>query len=124
MQLCELTIQAFGPFVEKIEVNFKTYEKEGLFLICGATGSGKTTLLDAITYALYGMTADGLRSGKAVRSHQAPMEIQTQITLTFNWGGDSYSLWRQAELERPKKRSEGYTKQPPKAKLWKNNTLM
>ena len=124
MQLCELTIQAFGPFVEKIEVNFKPYEKEGLFLICGATGSGKTTLLDAITYALYGMTADGLRSGKAVRSHQAPMEIQTQITLTFNWGGDSYSLWRQAELERPKKRGDGYTKQPPKAKLWKNNTLI
>ena len=48
-----LTMQAFGPYAQKTIVDFTKLERDGLFLVCGATGAGKTTIFDAIAYALF-----------------------------------------------------------------------
>lgn len=47
-----LTMQAFGSYGEKTEIDF---QKGGdFFLISGNTGSGKSTIFDAMMFALYG----------------------------------------------------------------------
>ena len=43
MQLRKLTLQAFGPFKDKVEIDFeKNNINRGLLLISGDTGAGKT----------------------------------------------------------------------------------
>jgi exonuclease SbcC len=54
MRLHRLSVQAFGPFADRVDVDFDDLADAGIFLIHGATGSGKTSLLDAICFALYG----------------------------------------------------------------------
>ena len=49
-----LEATAFGPFAERIAVDFTRLPSDQPFLIGGPTGAGKTSLLDAVTYALYG----------------------------------------------------------------------
>ena len=53
MRLKRLTLQAFGPFKDKVVIDFESDKiDKGLLLISGDTGSGKTTIFDAICYAL------------------------------------------------------------------------
>lgn len=52
MKPIRLTMQAFGSYGEKTEIDF---QKGGdFFLISGDTGSGKSTIFDAMMFALYG----------------------------------------------------------------------
>ncbi len=53
MRILHLTIEGFGPFASKEEIDFQTLTSDGLFLIAGPTGSCKTSILDAICFALY-----------------------------------------------------------------------
>lgn len=57
-----LTMQAFGPYAQKTVVDFTKLERDGLFLVCGATGAGKTTVFDAIVYALFGEASGAVRT--------------------------------------------------------------
>ncbi|MFR9195684.1 MAG: AAA family ATPase, partial [Ruminococcus sp.] len=41
-------MQAFGTFAGMCRIDFKPFEKSGIFLITGETGAGKTTIFDAI----------------------------------------------------------------------------
>ena len=54
MRLHELSITAFGPFVDTVHVDFDELAAGGLFLLTGDTGAGKTSVLDAVCFALYG----------------------------------------------------------------------
>lgn len=56
-----ITVEAFGPYVQRQEVLFAPFLQAGLLLIRGETGAGKTALLDAMTYALYGRSSGGQR---------------------------------------------------------------
>ena len=63
MQLKKLTLQAFGPFKDKVIIDFESEKiDKGLLLISGDTGAGKTTLFDAICFALYGQTSGETRT--------------------------------------------------------------
>ena len=78
----QLTISAFGSYAGKTEIDF-SQEKQGIFLITGDTGAGKTTIFDAITYALYGQTSGGERSGNMMRSQYASPGAETYVVLSF-----------------------------------------
>ena len=53
MKPISVTMQAFGPYLEKTTVDFTKLGDNPIFLITGATGGGKTTILDAMSFALY-----------------------------------------------------------------------
>jgi hypothetical protein len=72
----QLSIEAFGPYAERVSIDFDALSGEGLFLIHGSTGAGKTFLLDAMCFALYGEVS-GDRGVKGLRSdHAGPQARQ------------------------------------------------
>ena len=92
----QLTISAFGSYAGRTEIDF-SQEKQGIFLITGDTGAGKTTIFDAITYALYGQTSGGERSGNMMRSQYASASTETFVELTFVYRDAVYKVRRNPE---------------------------
>ena len=103
-----LELSAFGPYAGLTTVDFTPFHGS-IFLLTGDTGAGKTTLFDAISFALYGEGSGGAerRSGKSFRSDYASPDTPTYVKFTFSEGGKIYTLTRNPEYERPKKRGEG-----------------
>ena len=91
MKPIKLQMQAFGPYVKPVELDFAdSLGDEKIFLIHGATGAGKTTILDAISYALYGETSGKARKGDDMRSQAAPVDVPTEIDFEFELNGKLY----------------------------------
>ncbi|HEV7196938.1 MAG TPA: AAA family ATPase, partial [Pedococcus sp.] len=103
MRLHRLTVRAFGPFADTVEVDFDTVSANGLFLIRGATGAGKTSLLDAVVFALYA-DVPGARSKKGLHSGHADRGVVPQVALDFTAGGRLLRVERSPEFSRPKTR--------------------
>jgi len=91
-----LALQAFGPFWNRVEVDFRPAQAQGLFLIHGPVGSGKTTLLDGICYALYGLSSGGERSPEQLRSDLAPDSTPTKVEFDFQADGSGWTVERGA----------------------------
>lgn len=89
-----LLLQAFGPYVEKTEVDFSPFYDGGLFLITGPTGGGKTSLLDAMCFALYCRATGGRRRFPDMRCMSAPPELPTLVEFDFGLGEKSYRFRR------------------------------
>lgn len=104
----KLTLCAWGPYKDKEEVDFTTFEERGIFLITGATGAGKTTIFDAITYALYGQLSGEERNNErnSVRSDFADAQTPTYVELLMEHGGKQYRICRNPEYLRPKRRKK------------------
>ena len=117
MRPLELTLSGFGPFADKTEIDFEKFGKTGVYLICGDTGAGKTTIFDAICFALYGRPSGQYRDPQSLRSKYALPETKTYAELTFEYSGKKYTVFRNPEYERPKKRGEGVTKEKADATL-------
>ena len=91
MRLKKLTLQAFGPFKDKIIIDFeKDKIDRGLLLISGDTGAGKTTIFDAVCYALYGQTSGETRTANSLRSDWANPDIETYVNLEFYYKNKLY----------------------------------
>lgn len=117
----KLILSAWGPYKEKVEVDFTRLEDRGLFLITGPTGAGKTTLFDAITYALYGNMSGEVREKNSVRSDFADADTATYVELWMQHDGKEYHIIRNPEYMRPKKKRGGksdYTKEKENARLY------
>lgn len=104
-----MVLCGWGPYKNKVEIDFSVYEKQGIFLITGATGAGKTTLFDAISYALYGCLSGEVRDKErsSVRSDFADGDTKTYVELTMEHAGKLYKICRNPEYLRPKKRGKG-----------------
>lgn len=115
----KLQMQAFGPYVEPVELNFADgLHGEKIFLIHGATGAGKTTILDAISFALYGETSGKARKSDDMRSQAAPVDVPTEIDFEFALNGKVYKIHRTPRQEVPKKRGDGTKSVPEEAELF------
>ncbi|WP_062460727.1 AAA family ATPase [Demequina soli] len=119
MKAISLTLEGFGPYLARQDVDFTAFDADRLFVITGKTGAGKSTILDAITFALYGDVPryDGTRS--TARSHFCTPDDPTEVTLVFEVGTARYKITRSPEFERPKARGTGTTTEKPAAKLWR-----
>ena len=121
MRPLRLVICGWGPYKGKQEIDFGALDRRGLFLITGPTGAGKTTVFDAITYALYGNMSGGMREKSSVRSDFAAADIPTYVELVMTHDGREYTIYRNLEYLRPRKRQAGMTKEKEKAILTEPN---
>lgn len=102
-----LTLEAFGPFVQKQQLDFTRFFESGLFLIHGETGAGKTFLLDAITYSLYGRSSGGGRGTLAqMRAQSAADDADSSVEFVFDILGRRYRFSRNLRVR--KKRNGTY----------------
>ncbi len=109
MRLHHLTVQAFGPFAQRVEVDFDALARGGIFLVHGATGSGKTSLLDAVCFALFARVPGERPAGAALRSHHADAAAVPQVSLELTLGGRRLRITRTPDHHRPKRRGAGVT---------------
>lgn len=98
MRPLKLELQAFGPFKDKVVINFTHFLDQGLFLITGTTGSGKTSLFDAILYALYGQLSNSdknLLGANTIKSQHADDNTLSYVQLEFESRSNIYTIYRQ-----------------------------
>lgn len=118
MRLHRLTLQAFGPFPGRHEIDFDALAEAGLHLIHGPTGAGKTSILDAICFALFN-DVPGQRKGMgSVACALASAETTPQVELVATLAGRRLRILRQPAYERAKRRGTGTTTEPMKVHLW------
>ncbi|MBQ9478286.1 MAG: SMC family ATPase, partial [Selenomonadaceae bacterium] len=120
MRPIRLKLEAFGPYVDELEIDFeRELGGENFFLIHGVTGSGKTSLLDAMCFALYGDSSGGGRDGTMMRSEQAGANHATYVEFTFALRDKIYRVRRTPRYERAKARGTGTTTVNADAELYK-----
>ena len=104
-----LTMQAFGSYGKKTEIDF---QKGGdFFLISGDTGSGKSTIFDAMMFALYGeVSTNG--SGKENELLSQFVDVRNDkplVSLVFtahqHGQEETYKITRTPRHIRPAKRT-------------------
>lgn len=117
MRPTKLVMSAFGPYADKVEVDFEKLGTKGLYLITGDTGVGKTTVFDAIVFALYGEASGENRDNDMLRSKYADSDTETYVILEFENKGKHYVVRRNPSYMRPAKRGNGETKQKSDATL-------
>ena len=96
MKPLQLEISAFGPYQNKVMIDFQLLE-DGLFLITGPTGGGKTTLFDAIIFALFGEASGSSREAKTLRCDFASDKVETYVDLTFELHHQIYRILRKPQ---------------------------
>ena len=109
MRPLKLTISAFGPYADKVELDMEQLGKSGLYLITGDTGAGKTSIFDAISFALYGKRSSDNRESSMLRSKYADPHTPTEVCLVFEYAGKEYKITRNPAYERAKKSGVGLT---------------
>ena len=118
MKPLHLTLEAFGPYADRQDLDFSELKDQSFFLIHGPTGAGKTSLLDGITYALYGQTSGGQRETRDLRSHFAAEDTLTRVVFEFALGPRIFRVERLPAQEIPKQRGAGTRHQETTANLW------
>lgn len=113
MRPLKLTMVAFGPYAQRVELDFTTGLRDNIFVITGNTGAGKTTIFDAICYALYGATSDNNgRAALELRSHFASEQIEkTYVEFEFAIREQAYRVKRMPPQLRKKLKGEGFTEE-------------
>jgi exonuclease SbcC len=111
MRLHQLTITAFGPFADTVEVDFDELSAGGLFLLTGATGAGKTSVLDAVCFALYGQVPGDRAGAKHLRSDHAGPQVAPRVALRLSIGDRQFTFTRSPSWSRPKLRGTGETRE-------------
>lgn len=90
MRPIELVVEGFGPFRDRVSIDFTDAD---FFALVGPTGAGKSSVIDAICFALYGMVPryDDRRLVAPVITTGAQ---QAKIQFSFEAGGQRYVATR------------------------------
>lgn len=119
MRPLQLTMTAFGPFVDTVRVDLRSVADQQIFGIYGPTGSGKTSILDAITFALFGESSGGVeRQPGHLRCEHAAADVETWVELLFEIAGRRFLVRRTPDQQVAKKRGEGLTERKHEAYLF------
>lgn len=110
MRLHHLSMTAFGPFADTVEVDFDELSAAGLFLLTGATGAGKSSVLDAVCFALYGQVPGDRAGARHLRSDHAPPGRAPGVVLEVTIGDRRFRFTRSPAWSRPKQRGTGETR--------------
>lgn len=100
MRIHSLELEAYGPFPQKVAIDFEELNEAGIFLLNGPTGSGKSSILDAICFALYGTTSTNRPD---LRSHFAADNVEPYVQLEFTVQSQRYRVRRSPSWLRRKK---------------------
>lgn len=103
MRPTRLEMAAFGPYMEKTEIDFSAFGDSGLYLITGDTGAGKTTIFDAISYALFGELSGSNRKIEMLFNQFVNDPSKTYVELDFLYAGQRYRVYRRPAYKAPKK---------------------
>lgn len=104
-----ITISAFGPYADRVDIDMTKLGDHGLYLVTGDTGAGKTTIFDAVCYALFNRASGDIRKTEMFRCKYARDDVVTFVELVFEYRGKKYRVHREPNQKTPKKRGEGYT---------------
>lgn len=96
-------MNAFGPFKEKVVIDFTQFHHQTLFLVSGPTGAGKTTIFDAIAYALYDDASGTSRGKDSFKSQFVTDEVLCFVELEFELAGKKYFIKRSPAQKGPGK---------------------
>ena len=118
MKPVKLILQAFGPYAQREEIDFRNLTEAGLFGVYGPTGSGKTTIFSAISFALYGEPARKDQQVSTLRSDHASAHTITKVEYIFELNSRRYRIVREPDQEKPRQRGEGSTTSSQKAWLF------
>ena len=118
MKPISLTIEAFGPYRDSVNLDFSELQDHSMFLISGPTGAGKTSILDAMVYALYGEPSGEVRKIDAIRSDFAEPERMTRVDFSFAIGEAQYRVERLPKQLVAKKRGTGMREQNASATVY------
>lgn len=123
MRPIHLTMNAFGPYRQKVELDFTEFGSASIFLVSGPTGSGKTMIFDGLTYALYNSTSGETRDTNTLKSQYATDEDLCYVELTFEINGFEYRIYRVPQQTGPGQRVK--TKQwASEVEFYKDNQLI
>ncbi|RYB91714.1 SMC family ATPase [Nocardioides oleivorans] len=109
MRLHHLEVTAFGPFADRVSIDFDALSDAGLFLLSGPTGAGKSSVLDAVCFALYGDVPGDRAAAKRLRSDHAATDVVPRVVLEATLSGRRFRIDRSPAWSRPKKRGTGTT---------------
>lgn len=95
MKPVKLVLSAFGPYLNRTEIDFSKLGDNGIYLITGDTGVGKTTIFEALSFALYGETVSGNdRNATMLRNKSANDSLETYVEVDFIEKGNKYHIYR------------------------------
>ena len=109
MRLHQLEIVGFGPFADRVAIDFDALSDAGLFLLSGPTGAGKSSVLDAVCFALYGDVPGDRAAAKRLRSDHAGDDVVPRVVLEATLSGRRFRIDRSPAWTRAKKRGTGTT---------------
>ncbi len=117
MKPIKLSMKAFGPYIEKEEVDFTAFHA-GLFLITGDTGAGKTTIYDALMFALFEETSNkpngkdiekgSVRDKSMLHCSFSPKSEPTEVELVFEEDGRRYTVTRTIKYSKVRGTADTY----------------
>lgn len=109
MRLHHLEVTGFGPFADRVRIDFDGLSEAGLFLLSGPTGAGKSSVLDAVCFALYGDVPGDRATAKRLRSDHADDTVVPRVVLEATLSGRRFRIDRSPAWTRPKRRGTGRT---------------
>ena len=98
----KLTMENFGVFKKKQEIEFSTDEQKPLTVIIGQNGAGKTTLVNAINWCFYENKPRGIKSDGSLpiinlsylKEQGKDKTVRTSVNVILQVGDEQYSISR------------------------------